>query len=62
VTEPRFLLLDEVAALLRFDVTAAGRPREAAIAWLRSQRVPIIHRSRRVWLVDRAALFAVLET
>lgn len=59
--QPRYLLLDEAAALLRFDVTAPGRPREALLAWMKSKHVPVIKRSRRVWLVDRFVLEKAME-
>jgi hypothetical protein len=58
--EPQYLTLDEGARLLRFDVTAPGRPRARFLAWLRREHVPVLRRGR-VLLVERHVLDAALR-
>jgi hypothetical protein len=58
--EPEYLLLDECAALLRFDRTAPSRPRAACWAFLERHNVPVLRRGR-VFLVKRAVIDAVLQ-
>lgn len=57
---PEYLLLDEVARICRFDVTAPSRPSAAAWEWLRREAVPVLRRGRTL-LVERRVLDAVLR-
>jgi hypothetical protein len=58
--QPEYLLLDECAVLLRFDVTAPSRPRAACWAWLERHAVPVLRRGR-VFLIEREVLTNVLR-